>query len=99
MARILTFRSISNIIDSPILSSRRELRNGTQNQEQDGLILGMLHAMVLGGNPSASPQALAVARSLLADATTCEVTTAFRHANIRSILLKGPTIATWLYEH
>src|SRR6266480_3595337 len=32
MARILTFRSISNIIDSPILSSRRELRNGTQNQ-------------------------------------------------------------------
>ena len=55
--------------------------------------------MVLGGNPSASPQALAVARSLLADATTCEVTIAFRHANIRSILLKGPTIATWLYEH
>src|SRR4029077_9032174 len=55
--------------------------------------------MVLGGNPSASPQAFAVARSLLADATTCEVTIAFRHANIRSILLKGPTIATWLYEH
>jgi len=59
----------------------------------------MLQTMVFGGNPSASPQALAVARSLLADATTYEVTTAFRRANIRSILLKGPTIATWLYEH
>src|SRR5207248_1785857 len=56
-------------------------------------------AMVLGENPSVSPQALAVARSLLADVTTGEVTTAFRHANIRSVLLKGPTIARWLYEH
>lgn len=56
-------------------------------------------AMVLGGDPFASPQALAIARTLLADATTCEVTTALRSANIRSVLLKGPAIARWLYEH
>jgi O-antigen/teichoic acid export membrane protein len=32
------------------------------------------------------------------DATTVEVTKAFRAAGIRSILLKGPSIARWLYS-
>src|SRR6266571_2714839 len=63
-----------------------------------GSLLVMLLGMVLGGDPLASPQVLAIARALLADATTCEVTTALRAARIRSILLKGPTIARWLYE-
>ncbi len=55
--------------------------------------------MVGGKNSSELPNVLAIARSLLADVTTCEVTLAFRQANIRSILLKGPAIAVWLYEH
>lgn len=35
---------------------------------------------------------------LRVDATTAEVTRAFRAAGIRSILLKGPAVARWLYE-
>lgn len=38
-----------------------------------------------------------MARSLHADAWTAEVVTALRTANIRTVLLKGPVIARWLY--
>lgn len=39
----------------------------------------------------------AAARCLLADVTAAEVVTAFRAAGVRSVLLRGPAIARWLY--
>ena len=41
---------------------------------------------------------LATARSLAVDGVTAELARAFRAAGIPMILLKGPTIATWLYD-
>jgi Uncharacterised nucleotidyltransferase len=40
----------------------------------------------------------ALGRSLTTDKITAEVVGAFRDAGIRSILLKGPAIARWLYD-
>jgi hypothetical protein len=40
-----------------------------------------------------------VAHSLKADRTTCEILDVFRTAGIRSILLKGPSFARWLYDN
>jgi hypothetical protein len=37
------------------------------------------------------------AQSMAVDQTTCEVVTAFRRADIATVLLKGPSIAQWLY--
>jgi hypothetical protein len=45
-----------------------------------------------------SDAALSIARKLAIDAVTAEVTAAFRVAGTRSILIKGPTIAGWLYD-
>lgn len=44
------------------------------------------------------PALVAAARSLRADATTVEVVGALEAAGIRSILLKGPSFARWLYQ-
>lgn len=41
---------------------------------------------------------LVVARALNIDRVTAEMVTAFRAAGVPSIVLKGPTLATWLYE-
>lgn len=49
--------------------------------------------------PTPPPEMLATARALMADAVTEDVTSAFRRAGIHCILLKGPTLARWLYEH
>lgn len=43
------------------------------------------------------PALAAAARTLKADATTVEVVTALRAAEVRPILLKGPVFARWLY--
>jgi len=51
------------------------------------------------GHASLPPQALAIARALLADATTQELTAALGDAGIRCILLKGASLAHWLYDH
>ena len=40
-----------------------------------------------------------VAHSLKADRTTCEILDVFGSAGIRSLLLKGPAIARWLYDN
>jgi hypothetical protein len=42
---------------------------------------------------------LAMARTMGADRVTAEVVAAFRSAGIRSILLKGPALARWLYDN
>jgi hypothetical protein len=42
---------------------------------------------------------LAAARSLYLDLVTAEVVEAFGAAGIRSILLRGPAVGRWLYEH
>jgi Uncharacterised nucleotidyltransferase len=40
---------------------------------------------------------LRIARTLAADRSTAEVVVAFRKAGIRSVLLKGPALQSWLY--
>ncbi len=45
-----------------------------------------------------SERALAVARSLATDRMTADVVQALRQVGVRSILLKGPASAKWLYE-
>ncbi|CAN5649623.1 hypothetical protein BH20ACT23_BH20ACT23_14540 [soil metagenome] len=47
---------------------------------------------------AASTALLTGARALAVDAVTGEVVSAFKAAGIRSIVLKGPSIAGWLYE-
>src|SRR3954454_20516163 len=37
-------------------------------------------------------------RNAMVDRLTAEVVNAFTHAGIRPLLLKGPAIATWLYD-
>lgn len=48
---------------------------------------------------AAQPKLLRAARALAVDAVTAEVVAAFQRAGIPSILLKGPSIARWLYPH
>jgi hypothetical protein len=43
-------------------------------------------------------RALAIGSNLAADARAAEVVGAFEHRGIRSILLRGPAIARWLYD-
>jgi hypothetical protein len=45
-----------------------------------------------------SPEFEAIARTLRIDHLTAEVVQAFQAAGIRSILLKGPALARWLYD-
>ena len=65
--------------------------------------------MTAGDGPAAPPrrsgpgQALpppvqALGRTMATDRVTAEVVEAFRQAGIRSILLKGPAMARWLYD-
>jgi Uncharacterised nucleotidyltransferase len=54
-----------------------------------------------GGTADASPPSSAIwtaALSLRVDNVTAEVVTAMREAGIRTVLLKGPSIASWLYR-
>jgi hypothetical protein len=56
---------------------------------------------VQGGMADASPPPSAIwtaAITLRVDHVTAEVVTAMREAGIRTLLLKGPSIATWLYH-
>jgi hypothetical protein len=46
---------------------------------------------------AAQPKLLRAARTLAVDAVTAEVVATFQRAGIQSILLKGPSIARWLY--
>jgi hypothetical protein len=46
----------------------------------------------------ASPRLLAAARTLAVDALTAETIGALQAAGVRSILLKGPAVARWLYR-
>lgn len=48
---------------------------------------------------AAQPKLLRAARALAVDAVTAQVVAAFQRAGIPSILLKGPSIARWLYPH
>jgi hypothetical protein len=48
--------------------------------------------------PAASEHLLAAATSLHLDAVTAEVVGALHEAGVRSILLRGPAIARWLYD-
>jgi len=48
--------------------------------------------------PRPSHELLATARTLAVDAVTGEVVSAFRQAGIPTLLLKGPTVASWLYD-
>jgi hypothetical protein len=52
----------------------------------------------LGAHPPGSPAFEATTRSLRIDRLTAEVVESFAGAGIRSILLKGPAIARWLYD-
>lgn len=54
--------------------------------------------MLAGGPAGVGRSLLATARALAVDGVTGEVVTAFRHAEIPTILLKGPTVACWLYD-
>lgn len=47
--------------------------------------------------PPPSEALVATARSLAVDRVTGEVVAAFREAGVPSLLLKGPTVASWLY--
>lgn len=53
----------------------------------------------MGGTEHLAPAAarLATARSLAVDQVTAEVVSALRDADLEAILLKGPSIALWLY--
>ena len=54
-----------------------------------------------GGVPrdrAPSPPVKALGRTLATDRVTAEVSSAFHAAGIRSILLKGPALARWLYD-
>ncbi len=44
-----------------------------------------------------SPPALAALRSLAIDRATADVMAAFRSAHVEAVLLKGPSVALWLY--
>ena len=55
------------------------------------------HRHAAPGRPY-SPRAQALGRTLGADRVTAEVVGAFGRAGIRSVLLKGPAIARWLYD-
>jgi hypothetical protein len=57
----------------------------------------LVTAMEKRGRPE--PDLLQVAKSLATDRTTVEVVSAFERAGIRSILLKGPSIQSLLYEY
>jgi Uncharacterised nucleotidyltransferase len=48
--------------------------------------------------PQVSPGLRRVARVLMIDHVTAEIVTAMRAAGIRPLLLKGPSIASWLYR-
>jgi hypothetical protein len=48
--------------------------------------------------PAAPPSVQVLARTMATDRVTAEVVEAFRSAGIRSILLKGPAVARWLYD-
>jgi hypothetical protein len=48
--------------------------------------------------PAAPPRVQIVARTMAVDRVTAEVVEAFRAKGIRSILLKGPAVARWLYD-
>lgn len=50
-------------------------------------------------SPADRSHLLATARALATDAASAEVVRAWRQRGIESILLKGATTATWLYEH
>jgi hypothetical protein len=52
----------------------------------------------LPGHHDPSPPVKALGRTLATDRVTAEVSSAFRAAGIRSILLKGPALARWLYD-
>lgn len=58
----------------------------------------MAHLQGATARESASTALLTGARALAVDTVTGEVVSAFRAAGIRSIVLKGPSIATWLYD-
>jgi putative nucleotidyltransferase-like protein len=45
-----------------------------------------------------SPEIAMAARTLWLDRTTTEVTAALRARGVRTLVLKGPALATWLYE-
>jgi hypothetical protein len=49
-------------------------------------------------HPDASPRLLAAARTLGVDALSAEAIGALEAAGVRSILLKGPALARWLYR-
>ena len=42
-------------------------------------------------------QSLGMAHTLAVDVVTAEVVDAFRRAGVRAVVLKGPTLAGWLY--
>ena len=46
-----------------------------------------------------SPGALAAGNRLVIDRVTVEITSKLRDSGVRSVLLKGPTVARWLYEN
>src|SRR4051794_16150604 len=50
------------------------------------------------GPISGDARLLAAARTLALDAVAGELASQFEQAGIRSILLKGPAMARWLYE-
>jgi hypothetical protein len=54
--------------------------------------------MTSGFEPSRHSPALAVGAELAVEATAAEVAEMFRLAGIRAILLKGPSLARWLYD-
>lgn len=55
--------------------------------------------MEVAGRPDPPRETLLVlGRNLAIDAATGEVVTALRHAGLRCILLKGPSVARWLYD-
>ena len=57
---------------------------------------GSAYGVGVGSLP-AQPELLLAIRALAADAVSAEVISAFQAASIPSILLKGPSIARWLY--
>jgi Uncharacterised nucleotidyltransferase len=51
-----------------------------------------------GGTVGPTPRSVAIAHTLVVDATTAEVVSALSSAGIRAVVLKGPSVANWLYD-
>src|ERR687893_43534 len=54
--------------------------------------------MEAAGQPLVTPDLAATARGLAVDAVSAEVLDALRAAHVPTILLKGPSVAEWLYH-